>query len=279
LIFPSYFNASMTQPILRIAHKLFGISFIAFGILQFITQQVIVGRPPAWPASLPGEYIVAYIVGAWLIFNGVTILLDKKVKTYIPTALFILLYCASRNLYGVLWNSDIGISLTCFGKSITLASGLLLVTFTAAHEFNFERTFKPMDNLLVTMSIYCLSFFLFASGIQHFIFSEFVKFLIPAWIPLPMFCVYASGIALALTGFCLAIGLKRELVAQLGSIMIFSWVLILHIPRVFQDTGNISEWTAVFEALAFSSLLFIVGNASSIATVLASNKQYEFVRK
>jgi uncharacterized membrane protein len=268
----------MTGLSFRNACKLIGISLIAFGIQQCITGQLIAGRPPAWPSGMPGELIVSYITGVWLLFNGIAILINKKVKSLIPTAMFILLYCAAQNLFLVLWNSDIGASLTNFGKGITLASGLLFITVTYTNEFNREQVSKPIDNFLVLFCFYCLGLFLVVSGIQHFIFADFVKFLIPSWIPFPVFWTYAAGMALSLTGLSLITGFKRKLFSQWGSLMIFSWVIILHVPRAFQDVSNQNEWTAVFEALTFSSLLFMISQRAALASTQNVRPQGVYVR-
>jgi uncharacterized membrane protein len=268
----------MTQQVPRIAHKLFGVSIIAFGIQQCITGQLVAGRPPAWPSVMPGELVIAYVLGVWLIFNGITILINKKIKSLIPTALFILVYCASRNLYTVLSETDIGASLTNFGKGITIAGGLVLITKTSTHEFNNQQRHNPIDYLYVVICLYALEFFLVMSGIQHFLFADFVAFLIPSWIPFPLFWTYASGAALVITGLSLIMGIRRQLVTQLGAMMILTWIIVLHIPRVVQDLSNHNEWTSVFEAIAFSSLLFIIANTPAIESILSMHKQYDLVR-
>lgn len=253
----------MEQPVVRIAHKLFSISLVAWGIQQCIAGQIVAGRPPAWPSSLPGEFIVACIVGAWLIINGIAVLLNKKVDVLIPTAIFIVIYCVLRNLWVVLTEGDIGIHLTNFGKGITLTGGLLLVSVTSPRG---DRAPRSTDNIVIRTSVYCIGLFLLVSGIQHFIYSDFVKFLVPSWIPFPMFWTYASGVALALSGLCLIIGIKRQQVAYLAGLMIFSWFIILHIPRALHDS-NMNEWTAVFEALAFSCILVIIGKSTITTSV------------
>jgi len=40
--------------------------------------------------------------------------------------------------------------------------------------------------------------------------------------------------------------------------MIFLWVLMLHIPRALADLHNANETTAVFEALAFAGVSFLI---------------------
>ncbi len=47
-----------------------------------------------------------------------------------------------------------------------------------------------------------------------------------------------------------------------AGVMILSWVIILHVPRAFADLGNQNEMTAVFEAQAFSGLLFLIASDS-----------------
>jgi hypothetical protein len=56
--------------------------------------------------------------------------------------------------------------------------------------------------------------------------------------------------------------------------MIFSWVLIVHIPRAFFTVRNINESTALCEALAFASLLFILSRAEVIDEKLIARNFY-----
>jgi uncharacterized membrane protein len=269
----------MASSSLRIACKIIGISLIAFGIQQFITGQLIAGRPPAWPLSLPGELIVSYIVGALLIINGIAILVNKKIMSLIPTALFILIYCASRNLFLVLWNSDIGVSLTNFGKGITLASALFFITAIHVQENENQKLYGVTDTFLKSVCFYCFGLFLLASGIQHFIFADFVKFLIPSWIPFPVFWTYAAGVALILIGLSLISGFKRQLFSYWGAIMIFIWVIILHVPRALLETNNQNEVTSMFEAISFSALLFMISKTAYSVSTVYVGPQGAFIRK
>ncbi|MHA4812649.1 hypothetical protein ACX0G9_31435, partial [Flavitalea flava] len=57
---------------------------------------------------------------------------------------------------------------------------------------------------------------------------------------------------------CLIFRIKESLVAFLSGLMIFLWVFMLHIPRAVGMPKDHGELTAVFEALAFSGILFIL---------------------
>jgi uncharacterized membrane protein len=111
---------------------------------------------------------------------------------------------------------------------------------------------------LAPLAQYFTGFFLLASGVQHFLFADFVKFLIPGWVPGGMFWTYFSAVALIAAGLGLITGIKAILAATLSSYMIFVWVIILHLPRALAPEGNANEWTAVFEALAFSGILLTI---------------------
>jgi uncharacterized membrane protein YphA (DoxX/SURF4 family) len=183
------------------------------------------------------------------------------------TAAFIIFYCVIPNLWLVI-NGDIGIALTGFGKGISLATGLLVLTAAVPSQAE-----TPRNKLIIHLCNYALGFFLMTSGVQHFLFASFVMTIIPSWIPFAGFWTYAAGGLLVLTGLCVMTGFKRRIASRFGALMIFSWVLIVHIPRAFFTVRNINEWTALFEALAFASLLFILSRADFVGEKVLASKQ------
>ena len=77
-----------------------------------------------------------------------------------------------------------------------------------------------------------------------------------------MFWTYFAAVALIGSGVSLITKIKISLVSLLMGIMIFIWLLILHIPRAVAtpelDNGN--EITSVFQALAFSGVGFVLAS-------------------
>lgn len=55
--------------------------------------------------------------------------------------------------------------------------------------------------------------------------------------------------------------IQARLAALLLGVMIFLWLLMLHIPRAIADPsgGKGNEWTSVFKALALSGIAFLLG--------------------
>ena len=87
-------------------------------------------------------------------------------------------------------------------------------------------------------------------GLMHFGPLEFTLDYIPSYLPFPVFWVYFAGVALIAFSVSAWIGILDQLAAVLLALMLFMFVLIIHIPRamegdfmgilgVFRDTANV----------------------------------------
>jgi uncharacterized membrane protein len=97
-------------------------------------------------------------------------------------------------------------------------------------------------------------------GIQHFLYAEFVVHLVPTWVPGRLFWTYFAGAALFASGLGIIVNVLSRLAATLLGLMISIWVIILHIPRVFQLPGH-SEFINVFDALCMLSGAYLISQS------------------
>lgn len=237
----------------RIANILFAVALIGWGIIHFMSGDFIAGRAPSWPEGVPGKIAWAYASGLLLIVAAFSIILPNqktrvaKIGSWTVTCagLLILAWAGARNLFIVVSNLDYGGVLTNFGKSITIGSALLLIAYS-----NKRWAF--------IFACVCIGIFFVDSGIQHFIFIDFVKTLVPRWIPGDVFWSYVAGVGLAAAGVALITGIKRKLAALIAAWMVFIWFVVLHVPRGFGETASFNEWIAIFEALGVSAVLAII---------------------
>ncbi|WP_431211722.1 hypothetical protein ACQ86N_38900 [Puia sp. P3] len=97
-------------------------------------------------------------------------------------------------------------------------------------------------------------------GIDHFLYTDFVATLVPSWIPGHIFWTYFAGIALIGAGLAIMFRFRLKQVGILLGVMIFLWLILLHIPRaaVAPATDNGNELTSVFQALGFSGAAFVM---------------------
>jgi uncharacterized membrane protein YphA (DoxX/SURF4 family) len=96
------------------------------------------------------------------------------------------------------------------------------------------------------------------------LFVQFVAMLVPAWIPGPYFWTYFAGIALIAGGAGLILLQTARLTAALTGLMIFLWLVLLHIPRAVaaaDPQSSRNEWTSVFEAIAISGIAFVLAGS------------------
>jgi uncharacterized membrane protein len=148
-------------------------------------------------------------------------------------------------------------------KELAFAGGSFVLAGSYVQEFptnniksslySFLEKFIPAGLILFSVMMICF-------GIDHFLYTDFVATLVPAWIPGHVFWTYFAGIALIGSGLGMILRIKSFLVAWLTGWMLFLWFIVLHIPRAIADPqmakGN--EVTSVFEALAFSGIAFVV---------------------
>lgn len=237
------------------ARWFYATSLIAFGVQHFLFTDFIAGRAPAWPAAMPGQMVVAYLSGLILIAAGLSIFLNFKPRLVLLIAgTMILAWAGLRNIYAAMIPFWYGGILTSTFKALSIGSGAFVVAYSLKEDASIKaETLKSLQKV----GIILLGLFLLIGGIQHFIFADFVKFLVPAWIPGPYFWTYFAGVALIAAGLGLITGLQRKLAALLAGWMVFIWFIVLHIPLAIANPSQ-NEWTAVFEALAVSGLLFVI---------------------
>jgi hypothetical protein len=127
--------------------------------------------------------------------------------------------------------------------------------------------FVNLQNEFVIAARICMGIFLIICGVQHFMFLQFVATLIPTWFPGDaMLWSKLAGVALIAFGIGLFIPQTARWAALLTGIMIFLWVWIVHVPRI---GVSVSDNVAVFEALAFSGIGFVM--AGYLSTYKADN--------
>jgi uncharacterized membrane protein len=228
-------------------------SLTAFGIQQFLFGDFVPGRAPAFPASVPGRLLWAWVSGAVFIAAGAAIVFGKKARS---AALFsgtlIFLWAVLRNLPPALADTHYGGAWTNLGKALALFGGCFALAGSLPGE---------TDSRLVTLGRFCLGAFLASSGVQHFLFVPFVMTLVPTWVPGgARFWTYFAGVALIAGGAGLMLRPIARLAGALSGLMIALWVVMLHLPRALGAPADQlrNEWIAVFEAVAMSGIAFIV---------------------
>jgi uncharacterized membrane protein len=247
--------------IATIAPFFIAIAMIAFGIQHLVYGEFVTRVIPKLPAWIPWHAFWADLTGCVLIAAGAAILIGKQARAAaLLLGSLLLLSFLVFYLPALLVSPPLSPLWTNAGKALALSGGSFLVAASITQRY----TGSPIWYLdrLIPLSRVFLSAFLIVAGIQHFMYPTFVATLVPGWIPGHMFWTYFAGVALIAGGVGMLIPKVAHLAAFLSGVMIFLWVLLLHIPRALAAPHNSNETTAVFEALAMSGTAFMVAALS-----------------
>jgi uncharacterized membrane protein YphA (DoxX/SURF4 family) len=252
---------------IRAGRIFYAIGIAGLGIQQFIYSDFRPVILPEWPAWIHGSPIVAYLSGLALIIAGILILLNRKAGTVslllggFLLVLFIVFHTPYL-LFIIPYSFHLG-SWTDALKELALSGGAFVMAGSFVREDlpdNSKNYLMRMLEKIIPAGKIFFSITMIAFGIDHFLYTEFVATLVPAWIPGPVFWTYFAAIALIGSGVAIILKIRLKTVGLLLGTMLLLWFIILHIPRAIADphTANGNEITSVFEALAFSGIAFVI---------------------
>ena len=242
-----------------------GIAMIGFGLQHLVYRDFVTRLVPKLPAWIPAHSLLACAFGAALTAAGVALLFGKGVRV---TALLLgtMILASFALLYLPLLAGDPGNAglWVNAGKALALSGGALLIAggLTSKPEGSDSRFAAVADSLerLVPLATWFVGAFFAYCGVLHFVYVSFVASLVPPWIPGHVFWTYFSGVMLVAGGLGMNVRPTARLAAGLSALMLFLWVILLHIPRALANLRDSNETTAVFEALAIAAAALLAAS-------------------
>jgi uncharacterized membrane protein len=239
------------------------VAMIAFGVQHLVYADFVTRLAPRLPAVIPGPYVFAYIFGAYLVVSGLALFFHETARTAALILATVLLGSLTFLYLPALVGKpgDMGLW-TKTGKALTFCGGVLLIAGSLPAKPWRDRSAvamvaRPSEKLIPFGRYFLAAFFTFC-GVLHFFYVDYVAGLVPTWIPAPFFWTYFAGAALIASGLGISIPPTTRTAAALSALMVFLWVLLLHIPRAFANLRDSNETTAVFEALAVTGTALLV---------------------
>jgi uncharacterized membrane protein len=87
-------------------------------------------------------------------------------------------------------------------------------------------------------------------GVQHFMYADFVRELVPAYMPVRIFWVYLTGVAMIAAGISFIIRRQVQLAAFLLACMLLLFILMLHPLLLVKEPQVGIHWTRVMQDTA-----------------------------
>lgn len=242
---------------LQIGRISYGIGIAGIGALQFVYPGF---RPVLLPISVGSDLnILVYLLGLALVLAGLYIAFGKSIKTVaLSLGLGLLLLFVFGQLPNLLSKSpEVLASWINPLKLLALSGGAFMTARLFPSKISIGLL-KSVDKIS-PYGKYFFGIMLVVFGFTHFVYTDFVKTLVPAWIPGPLLWAYVTGVALIGAGVAILIHFKPRQISLLLALMLYIWLLVLHIPRAViataADNGN--EWTSVFQCLAFAGMALL----------------------
>src|SRR6187549_2199645 len=221
------------------------ISIAALAIYSFVKGDIAMTRPRPLPEFLQDiNPAMAYVSGALFLISVLVFYLNRyRVAALLTIANLVFWLVTSRHILN-LWRDHINAF-----KSLWFIGGALLILTSLDGYRKYQKN-------MLWLNLIILFLFFVDCGIAHFQYPDFVKTLIPTFIPFPLFFAYFAGVCLILGGVGLLIPQTQKFAALLSGIQIAGWFILLHVPRALSLGGD--EWIGVGESFAVSGICFMI---------------------
>ena len=252
---------SLTAILISLGRFFVGLSFIVFGIQHFWVSGFIgdLGLVPHWA---PAQVAWAWLAGAALLLAGASILAGRYARfaTFVLGFVFLItgLLRFTARIPGML-HSFGNRGVFCEFLAFCGGSWMLSCVFPAD---------LRIPSLSLSRALAGIGFWIFALativlGYGHFQLPGLIASLIPGWLPFRLFLAWFTGCALVAAGLAMALRIQTRLAATLLGAMYFSWVLIVHAPRIAHALHDVDEWNSGYVCLAMAGFAFIVAAFAS----------------
>ncbi|MEJ0032215.1 MAG: hypothetical protein WDO15_18395 [Bacteroidota bacterium] len=216
--------------LLLTGRSMYAISMLALGFLCIQYHDFIVGRPPAWPVFTFNQ-LLGYSSGSMLCIASVMILINRNLfYAGLFIAAEILLLSVSRHVPQFMLDWVNGYKALAFVGAPLVIAGM-----------------SRRVPLLVKTGITLLSIYFIACGFAHFKWADGVQYMVPEYIPFRLFWTYFTGMCLLAGGIGLMITGFRKWSAFMLGLMVFGWLLLLHIPEFIatHQPPTMQGWVSV----------------------------------
>jgi len=236
-------------PVIALAVGLGALGVLSLGSGDFAFQWQPV------PPDVPGRATLASAVGALEVAAAALLMLAGRLRVAGAwLAAVLLLGWAALHVPSVVQQPTAIVDWLGLAETAAMASAALMLAAVLSGGASAAAIRR------VAPVVFGLSALVF--GLSHFKYAEFTAQMIPAWLPERITLAVLTGAAHALAGLAIAVGVLRPLAAWLEALMMASFVVLVHVPRVTAHPSSRMEWTMLFVAVTLSASASLVAALS-----------------
>jgi len=240
---------------IRIIQTLFGVPWLVFGAQHFWYVDFVANLVPAY---FPARWFWVYLTGAAMIAAGISFIVNRK--SALAAALLgvmLLIFILLLHTSTIAKDSSNIINWTRALQDLAIAASCFMLAGSLSKRESEQDVLKKISNL----SRYVFAALLIVFGIQQFFNLDFLTAKVPEYLPLRIFWVYLTGIAMIAAGASVFINKK----ARTAAIALGTFLLILnalrYAPLFLSGAYNALLLTAAMLDLAITCGVFILACA------------------
>jgi uncharacterized membrane protein len=225
---------------------------VGVGALSLIFQDFAEVWQPV-PKSFPAYGASAVVSGVILVAaGGMMAVRWTRAWGAALAATFIGLWVLGLHLPNALARPAMVANWQAVCESLAMATGAFLAWRQAR-----GRGGDATARIAVTVMGVCFVVF----GVSHFVYARFTTAMVPPFLPFrPQLTLLTGGVHV-LAGLAVIAGLRRRWAAAAEALMMTSFVLLVHIPRVAAAPHDRMELTSLFIATTLTSAVWILATS------------------
>ena len=245
----------------------YGLATVVTGILDIVWGGFEGSHQPikALGQHIPGQQVLAYMAGAWLIAAGTAILWRRSARIGAAGSAAIYL------IFAMFWLPRFYVVPHALGfhvgTLIFIVGGLgqqLLLAAPGVMVYAETETDPVWREKLVAAARWMLALPPIFFGLGHLINVPAIVRFVPHWVPFGSFWTVLTGIAFVLAGSAIVSGIRDVLAARLLMLMLFLFEFMVEIPPVVVQPHNQGAWGgAVYNLTAIGACWIFVESAAS----------------
>jgi len=239
---------------MKIGVWFYGLGTVLAGILNIAWGAFDASHQPirSLGENLPGQHLLAYVAGVWLVAGGLAILWQRSAKIGAAAS------CIAYMIFAALWLPRYYSGIHVLGWK----TGVLLgVTFGLAQQLMLVApavivyvSIVSQDSLLQKRAVIAARWMLglppVVFGIFHIIGIRVFASIVPHWMSFGYFWAALTGIAFFRAGCDICTGIMDILAARLLALMLLLFEGFVEIPPIFIRLHNQRTWGAAVYNLA-----------------------------
>lgn len=227
-----------------------GLGAAGLGAISLVYADFAITWQPV-PEWVPARGILAYLSGALLLGAGAALILNIFARIgALVVAAFIAFWALV--LHPMRYVDGGGLSWLAIAEALAVSGGALVI----AGGVWARRIGRYLFGV-------CAPIF----GLAHFLYIDFTASMVPAWIPGAVFWAWATGAGHVAGGVSILTGVLARAGSTALALMMTSFVLLVHLPRVAADPSLRIEWHLL------STATLLAGAGWMIASYFARPKQ------